>query len=57
VLEQEVFENQLAEAFREWMEELRDRTYIERRGYFADAARTAEPPAADQPQLGHTDVQ
>ncbi len=37
-LEQEVFEQKLQEDLRAWLEKLRERTYIERRGYFADAA-------------------
>jgi hypothetical protein len=34
------------EKYREWMEDLRKRTFIARRGYFADAARLATPAAA-----------
>jgi peptidyl-prolyl cis-trans isomerase SurA len=33
-----VYQTHLEEEFREWMEELRGRTYIERKGHFADAA-------------------
>ena len=36
-LAQELWEQALAEGYHEWIEELRDRTYIDRRGYFADA--------------------
>ena len=39
MLQQELFNQGLEAAYREWMEELRGRTYIDRRGYFADAAR------------------
>jgi peptidyl-prolyl cis-trans isomerase SurA len=39
VLQQEIWNVKLEEAYREWMEELRSRTYIDRRGHFADAAR------------------
>ena len=38
-LRQEIYEEKLMAEYREWMEELRDQTFIERRGYFADAAR------------------
>ena len=34
----EVSQQKLKKAFREWMEELRSKTYIERKGHFADAA-------------------
>jgi hypothetical protein len=33
-----VYQKHLEVEFREWMEELRDNTYIERKGHFADAA-------------------
>jgi parvulin-like peptidyl-prolyl isomerase len=36
---QEAYEIELTKAYKEWIEELREETYIERRGYFADAAR------------------
>lgn len=39
MLQQELFNLALEEKYREWMEELRENTYIDRRGYFADAAR------------------
>jgi peptidyl-prolyl cis-trans isomerase SurA len=42
-LMQEAYEAELSKAYREWMEQLREQTYIERRGYFADAARFGEP--------------
>ena len=42
-LEQEVYERHMAEAMSEWLEDLRERTYIERKGYFADAARFVRP--------------
>ena len=38
-LEQQVYEEKLAEAYRAWMDQLRKTSYIERRGYFADAAQ------------------
>jgi peptidyl-prolyl cis-trans isomerase SurA len=38
-LREEAFNRKLEEKYREWLEELRGKTYIERRGYFADAAR------------------
>jgi peptidyl-prolyl cis-trans isomerase SurA len=39
VLQAEIFEAKLAEEYRNWIEELRENTYIERRGYFAEAAK------------------
>jgi peptidyl-prolyl cis-trans isomerase SurA len=39
MLQMAVFEMKVAEEYRTWMEELREQTFIERRGYFADAAR------------------
>ncbi len=36
-LERELFERHLAREYEDWMAKLRKRTYIERRGYFADA--------------------
>jgi peptidyl-prolyl cis-trans isomerase SurA len=39
MLEQQVFEQKLSDAYREWMNELRENSYIERRGYFAEAAK------------------
>jgi len=38
MLQMEIFETKVAEEYHKWMEELRARTFIERRGYFADAA-------------------
>ncbi len=38
-LEREIFERHLAREYEDWMEKLRKRTYIERRGYFAEAAQ------------------
>jgi peptidyl-prolyl cis-trans isomerase SurA len=37
-LEEEVYEAKLADEYRVWMDQLRKSSYIERRGYFADAA-------------------
>lgn len=34
----QVYQTHLEEEFHKWMEELRERTYIERKGHFADAA-------------------
>jgi peptidyl-prolyl cis-trans isomerase SurA len=39
MLEEQVFQQKLAEEYRKWMNQLRETSYIERRGYFADAAR------------------
>ena len=38
MLQQELWNLALEEKYREWMEELRRKTYIDRRGHFADAA-------------------
>jgi len=38
-LHAQLFEAKLAEEYREWMEDMRSNTYIERRGYFADASK------------------
>ena len=37
-LREELFEQKMMTEYRDWMEEMRERTFIERRGYFADAA-------------------
>jgi parvulin-like peptidyl-prolyl isomerase len=42
MLRQEIFNRGLEEAYRAWMEKQRERTYIDRRGYFAAAARFGE---------------
>lgn len=41
-LAREVWERKVEEGYREWMEQLREENYIERRGYFADAAQFGE---------------
>ena len=56
-LEQEVYEQKLAEEYRTWMDQLRKTSYIERRGYFADAAQLGAgalggESQADLPQEG-----
>jgi peptidyl-prolyl cis-trans isomerase SurA len=38
MLEQQAFEMKVAEEYRRWMDQLRANSYIERRGYFAEAA-------------------
>ncbi len=38
-LYREIWERKLEREYREWMEELRAKSYIDRRGYFAEAAR------------------
>jgi peptidyl-prolyl cis-trans isomerase SurA len=45
-LEQQVRQRKLMEEYREWMEDLRQRTFIERRGYFAQAASLGAPKRA-----------
>jgi peptidyl-prolyl cis-trans isomerase SurA len=42
-LHEELWSRQMEEAYREWVEELRERTFIDRRGYFADAAQFGQP--------------
>ena len=37
-LKEEAFDQKLDKRYREWLEELRQKTYIDRRGYFADAS-------------------
>jgi len=37
-LKEEAFNHKLEERYRKWLDELRQKTYIDRRGYFADAA-------------------
>lgn len=56
-LEELVYEQKLASEYRKWMDQLRQNTFIERRGYFADAARLdgsslAGKPADDSAQGG-----
>ena len=48
-LAQELWDQALAEAYREWIEELRGRTYIERRGYFADLGGFGERASPAEP--------
>jgi len=38
-LSRELWERKLEQEYHTWMEELRGRSYIERHGYFADAAK------------------
>jgi peptidyl-prolyl cis-trans isomerase SurA len=42
-LQQELWNRSLEVKYREWIDELRERTYIDRRGHFAEAARFGEP--------------
>jgi peptidyl-prolyl cis-trans isomerase SurA len=43
-LQQEVHQRKVMDEYREWMEDLRKRTFIERRGYFAQSANLAASP-------------
>ena len=45
-LQQEVHQRKVMDEYREWMEDLRKRTFIERRGYFAQSASLAAQPRA-----------
>jgi peptidyl-prolyl cis-trans isomerase SurA len=42
-LQQEVHQAKVMDEYRKWMEDLRKRTFIERRGYFAQSASLAAP--------------
>jgi peptidyl-prolyl cis-trans isomerase SurA len=46
-LRDEIFERKLARKYAEWIEDLREKTYIERGGYFADAAVLSTTKVAD----------
>jgi peptidyl-prolyl cis-trans isomerase SurA len=48
-LAQELWEQALAEGYREWIEELREKTYIDRRGYFASAGGFGGPAFPAEP--------
>jgi peptidyl-prolyl cis-trans isomerase SurA len=50
-IRQALFEEKLAAEYRSWMEELRHKTYIERRGYFADAAKLGSAPKQENSAL------
>ncbi len=49
-LETELFDSHLNDEYIAWLEKLRERTYIERKGHFAEAARFGESPFAVRPQ-------
>ncbi len=51
VLEQELYDRRMNEAMSEWVDTLRARTYIERKGYFADAASFSKPQETQDPQF------
>lgn len=51
-LHEELWSRKMEEAYRKWMEELRADTYIERRGYFADAARFGRSSFPVEPDSG-----
>jgi len=55
-LAQEVYESHLEEEFREWMEQLRAQTFIERKGHFADAATLGSKSPYAEPQEGPEDT-
>jgi peptidyl-prolyl cis-trans isomerase SurA len=43
-LHDELYDEKVNDAYRKWMEDLRAKTFIERRGYFAEAARFGQSP-------------
>jgi peptidyl-prolyl cis-trans isomerase SurA len=49
-LQMELYEKKLDASFREWMESVRENTYIERKGYFADAAMLGSKSGFAQPE-------
>lgn len=56
-LRSEIYEEKLMAEYRKWMEELRSHTFIERRGYFADAAQfTSEEPGGSEFEAGLGDL-
>ena len=48
----EIFNQRLEQEYETWIEELRNRTYIDRKGVFAQAARLGSEEAADPTMLG-----
>jgi parvulin-like peptidyl-prolyl isomerase len=48
-LQAEAYERELSVQYRKWMDELRERTFIERRGYFAEAAKLTRASVAQAP--------
>jgi peptidyl-prolyl cis-trans isomerase SurA len=48
-LEQEAFEQKTAAEYRKWMDQLRENSYIERRGYFAEAAKLGKDALGKKP--------
>jgi peptidyl-prolyl cis-trans isomerase SurA len=51
-LTQELWERALEAGYREWIDELRGNTYIDRRGYFAEAAHFGDKPFFGAPDPG-----
>jgi hypothetical protein len=47
-LQEEVFQNLMADEYAKWMESLRENTFIERHGHFSDAARLGESTFIDE---------
>ena len=57
MLQQQIFQERLNEEYHAWMEKLRENTYIERRGYFANAAQLDQPSLhqrAEEEQTGES---
>jgi peptidyl-prolyl cis-trans isomerase SurA len=52
MLEQQAFEEKVAGEYRKWMDQLRQNSYIERRGYFADAAKLSSGMTKDGEEDG-----
>jgi peptidyl-prolyl cis-trans isomerase SurA len=52
MLEQAAFEEKVAAEYRVWMDQLRENSYIERRGYFAEAATLGSGALGGKPEDG-----
>ena len=48
-LEQQVYERKMMDKYREWIDDMRKHTFIDRRGYFASAGAPERPAAATGP--------
>jgi hypothetical protein len=48
-LQQQVYERKMMAKYREWIDDMRKHTFIDRRGYFASAGAPPRPTAATSP--------